>query len=43
MSERPVISSSCTNTGSESTYDDTADSEGLLQRLAIDIISTITA
>lgn len=30
MSERPVISSSCTNTGSESTYDDTADSEGLL-------------
>jgi hypothetical protein len=29
ISERPIISSSCTNTALESDYDDTADSEGM--------------
>jgi hypothetical protein len=28
MSERPTISLSCTNTASDSDYDDSADSEG---------------
>lgn len=36
MSERPVIESSCANTGSESNYDDSADSEGAQMLSAVE-------